>query len=89
VAKGHDKITIHTLEGTLLCSHRLSVEKGTRLISQYRSQEGQIIVIALMHGLPVQDILMDRKKASAYCEKNSTAYCPDTLETTCSLSKKR
>jgi len=67
VQQDNDKITIHTLEGTLLCSHRLSVEKGKTISNTDHKRDKSLSIALMMEDL--SGYFNDPQKASAYCEK--------------------
>lgn len=62
-----DTITIYTLEGTLLCSHRLSVEKGKTISNTDHRRDKSLSVTKMME--EVAGYFSDPQKASAYFKK--------------------
>lgn len=62
-----DKIAIYTLEGTLLCSHHLSVEKGKTISNTNHRRDKSLSVAKMMEELSGH--FSDSKKAITYFKK--------------------
>lgn len=67
VQREKERIAIHTLEGALLCCHRLSVEKGKTVTNTNHRRDTSLSVAQMMDGLAGH--FSDPEKAIAYFKK--------------------